>query len=101
MRPLSFLRASHSHQRNRSRSRFLSLNRFLLRTRVLNLYRTILRSSRQQLSDPGTRTEMRSFARVEIERYKDVEEESEIRYLVGKGEKEWERFLGMVGGRVP
>ena len=100
MRLLTSLRASSTYQSHKLPKRVLSLNRFLLRTRVLNLYRTILRSSRQNLPDLKTRTEMRSFARIEIERYKDVETETEIRYLVGKGEKEWDRFLGTIGGRV-
>jgi hypothetical protein len=44
---------------------------FLQRSRVLSLYRTIVRATRR-IQDPETRAETRKFARDEFERHRHV-----------------------------
>lgn len=54
--------------------RFWITNRcaqFLQRSRVLSLYRTIIRATRR-IQDPTTRAETRKFARDEFERHRQV-----------------------------
>lgn len=46
---------------------------FLQRSRVLSLYRNVLRETRK-IQDPSTRDETRVFARQEIERHRNVED---------------------------
>ena len=70
----------------------LSLKSFLLRQRVLHLYRTILRSC-QHLPSPSD-YEMRTFAREEFERQRGVKEEAKIRYLISTGEADLKRLGG-------
>ncbi|KAH6657912.1 complex 1 protein [Truncatella angustata] len=75
----------------------LSLDHFLQRSRVLSLYRTILRGTKQ-ISDRGTRAETRSFARAEFERHRDVTDLGHIRYLLSTGKTEWENMEKYVAG---
>ncbi|TGJ65736.1 hypothetical protein EYR41_009682 [Orbilia oligospora] len=51
----------------------LGLDRWIQRSRVLALWREILRTVRH-IEDPATREEMRSWARHEFKRNKNVEE---------------------------
>ncbi|RVD86308.1 uncharacterized protein DFL_004590 [Arthrobotrys flagrans] len=51
----------------------LGLDRWIQRSRVLALWREILRTVRR-IEDPATREEMRSWARHEFKRNKDVQE---------------------------
>ncbi|KAK6538731.1 hypothetical protein TWF694_010305 [Orbilia ellipsospora] len=59
----------------------LSLDRFILRSRVLSLWKEILRMTRR-IEDPNTRNEMRSWARHEFKRNKEIQEITQIRYLI-------------------
>ncbi|KAF3183799.1 hypothetical protein TWF106_004456 [Orbilia oligospora] len=59
----------------------LGLDRWIQRSRVLALWREILRTVRH-IEDPATREEMRSWARHEFKRNKNVEEMTQIRYLI-------------------
>jgi len=74
----------------------LSLDHFLLRARVLSLYRTIVRGTRQ-IQDPTTRAETRKFARDEFEKRRDVTDIGHIRYLLSTGKTEWESMERYVG----
>ncbi|ORY57872.1 complex 1 LYR protein [Pseudomassariella vexata] len=75
----------------------LSLDHFLLRARVISLYRTILRGTKH-IADPTTRTETRGFARAEFERHRGVTDLGHIRYLLSTGKTEWEGMERSIGG---
>ena len=72
----------------------LSLDHFLLRQRVLALYRTIIRAC-HRIPSP-VREEMREYARAEFERQKGVEDLRKIRYLLSTGKAEFDRLMGQV-----
>lgn len=83
-----------------SRSRLgatLSLEHFLQRTRVLSLYRTVVRGTRR-IQDPTTRAETMRFAREEFERHRNVTDISHIRYLISRGKTEWEGMERYIDG---
>ena len=67
----------------------LSLEHFLLRSRVLNLYRTIVRAI-YQIPDPDARKEPIAHAKEEFARNKNVKDTAQIRYLVSTGKAEWD-----------
>ena len=67
----------------------LSLDHFLLRQRVISLYRTIVREC-HKIPAP-TREEMKKYARDEFERHKAVQDLRKIRYLLSTGKTEFER----------
>ena len=70
--------------------------KFLLRSRVLSLYRSILRGT-GRIVDATTREETRRFARAEFERHRGVEDSGHVRYLLSTGKTEWEgleRYIG-------
>ncbi|KAI1138302.1 complex 1 protein-domain-containing protein [Hypoxylon sp. FL0543] len=75
----------------------LSLDHFLLRSRALSLYRSIIRRTRQ-IKDPTTRAETRNFARAEFERHRHVTDIGHIRYLLSTGKTEWENIERHIGG---
>jgi len=75
----------------------LSLDRFLLRSRALSLYRTILRGT-ARIGDVKSRAESRKFARDEFERHRDVTDLSHIRYLLSTGKTEWESMERYIEG---
>ncbi|KAF3245718.1 hypothetical protein TWF128_009416 [Orbilia oligospora] len=70
----------------------LGLDRWIQRSRVLALWREILRTVRH-IEDPATREEMRSWARHEFKRNKNVEEMTQIRYLISQGRHEMETII--------
>ncbi|RVD86307.1 uncharacterized protein DFL_004590 [Arthrobotrys flagrans] len=70
----------------------LGLDRWIQRSRVLALWREILRTVRR-IEDPATREEMRSWARHEFKRNKDVQETTQIRYLISQGRHEMETII--------
>lgn len=76
----------------RPRLPFLSLKQFLLRARVLSLYRAVLRAT-SPLPAPA-RAELREWARAEIERNRGVEGEDKIKYLVALGREDLRRLGG-------
>ncbi|KAH8906366.1 complex 1 LYR protein [Coniochaeta sp. PMI_546] len=100
--PLPFVRhlvRSYS-TRQTSRNRLgvtLSLDHFLQRSRVLSLYRTIIRATRR-IQDPTTRAETRKFARDEFERHRQVTDLDHIRYLLSTGKTEWESMERYIDG---
>jgi hypothetical protein len=91
--PLSTKRPSRLSQINKPP---LSLDHFLLRQRVLALYRTIIRTC-HKLPSP-TREELRHYAREEFEQRREVTELRQVRYLLSTGKAEYERMRGQVGG---
>ena len=72
----------------------LSLDHFLLRQRVLALYRTIIRAC-NRIPSP-IREEMQEYTRAEFERQKDVEDLRKIRYLLSTGKAEFDRLMGQI-----
>ncbi|KAK7987021.1 LYR motif-containing protein 2 [Apiospora saccharicola] len=75
----------------------LSLEHFLQRSKVLALYRTILRGT-GHIKDATTRNETRGFARAEFERHRGVTDLGHIRYLLSTGKTEWKTMERYVGG---
>ncbi|KAK6508495.1 hypothetical protein TWF506_010583 [Arthrobotrys conoides] len=69
---------------------------WIQRSRVLALWREILRTVRH-IEDPATREEMRSWARHEFKRNKNVEEMTQIRYLISQGRHEMETISQSIG----
>ena len=74
----------------------LSLDHFLIRQRVLALYRDILRACYK--IPPPAREEMKLYAREEFEQRKDVEDLRKIRYLLSTGKAEFDKLRGQIGG---
>ncbi|KAL3303597.1 complex 1 protein [Colletotrichum asianum] len=75
----------------------LSLDHFLQRSRVLSLYREILRGT-QRIADPNTRAESRRYARDEFERHRDVTDINHIRYLISTGKTEFQGMERYIDG---
>lgn len=67
----------------------LSLEHFLLRSRVLHLYRTIIRAI-YQIPDKDARKDPIAHAKHEFARNKDVRDTAQIRYLASTGKAEWD-----------
>ncbi|KPM38616.1 hypothetical protein AK830_g7965 [Neonectria ditissima] len=67
----------------------MSLDQFLQRSKVLSLYRTILRGTKR-IADPTTKAESRKFARDEFERHRGVTDLAHVKYLMSTGKTEWE-----------
>ena len=70
----------------------LSLSDFLLRQRVLSLWRDIVRAVNKIPKESPTREEMKAFAREEFERNKDVKDTTKIRYLVSTGRTQFDEM---------
>ncbi|KAF2857743.1 hypothetical protein K470DRAFT_222793, partial [Piedraia hortae CBS 480.64] len=68
--------------------------KFIQRSRVLSLYREILRTVRRL--PPSDRSELCAFARREIERHSDVEDLEHIRYLLATGRRQFDEMRGYV-----
>ncbi|TQN65832.1 Subtilisin-like protease 2, partial [Colletotrichum shisoi] len=75
----------------------LSLDQFLQRSRVISLYREIIRGT-GRIADPNTRAESRRFVRDEFERHRDVTDLGHIRYLISTGKTEWQGMERYVEG---
>lgn len=71
-------------------NRFPTLAQFLLRNRVIALYRSIVRSTNRIPRTSSTRAEMKRYAREEFERHRAITDESKIRYLLSTGKTEFE-----------
>lgn len=80
---------SPSKLRTKNREAPLSLEHFLLRSRVLNLYRTIVRAI-YQIPDPDARKDPIAHAKGEFSRNRNVRDKDQIRYLVSTGKAEWD-----------
>ena len=72
----------------------LSLQHFLLRSRALALYRTVLRVTAR--GDSSFRDEMRLYARGEFERRREEVDLRTIRYLISTGKAEVDRLRAQV-----
>lgn len=75
----------------------LSLEHFLLRSRVLSLYRTIVRAI-YQIPDASERREPIAHAKGEFLRNKGVTDTAQIRYLASTGKAEWDGMRRYVEG---
>lgn len=95
--------SSSSRLKQKSRAPPLSLEHFLLRSRVLILYRTILRAI-YAIPDPEARKDPVAHAKAEFMRNKDVRDTAQIRYLASTGKAEWDGMrryideLAVMGG---
>ncbi|KAA8913018.1 hypothetical protein FN846DRAFT_204549 [Sphaerosporella brunnea] len=67
-----------------------SLQSFILRQRVLGLWRDILRAS----AHSPNKSELRQWARSEFERNRDVKDPSHVRYLLSTGKTEFQAVMG-------
>ncbi|KAF8468893.1 hypothetical protein BDZ91DRAFT_77671 [Kalaharituber pfeilii] len=75
-----------------------TLKQFILRGRVLGLYREILRTLRHiSTTNPILLHELRAYARGEFERNKSVREESRIRFLLSTGRQELNQMRRYIG----
>ena len=77
----------------------LSLSDFLLRQRVLSLWRDIVRELNKIPKESSTREEVKNFAREEFERNKDVTDTTKIRYLVSTGRTQFDEMSRGFAGR--
>ncbi len=68
----------------------LNLSNFLLRQRVIALWRDVVRTTNKIPKGSSSRREMTEFAREEFERNKGVEDPVQIRYLVSTGKTQLE-----------
>lgn len=68
----------------------LSLGHFIQRTKVLALYRSIIRSSRN-IPDSHTRRETILYVKNEFNSNQNVKDLKQIRYLVSTGKSQWQR----------
>lgn len=94
-------RLSPRTKRAGSKSAPLSLEHFLLRSRVLNLYRTIARAI-YQIPDKHARREYMEHCKGEFRRNRDVTDTSQIRYLASEGSSQWSsirRYIEELGAR--
>ena len=102
MRPLPSpprtLRSFATTPTTRARAPRLSLSDFLLRQRVLSLWRDIVRATNKIPKASPTRTEMKAFAREEFERCRDVRDTTKIRYLVSTGRTQFDEMRRGFGG---
>lgn len=85
----SKLRPSNSKSKTPRREPPLSLEHFLLRSRVLGLYRTIIRAI-YTIPDSEARKDPIAHARHEFGRNKGVRDTAQIRYLASTGKAEWD-----------
>ncbi len=79
----------------------LSLDHFLQRQRTLALWRDIVRAT-NKIAATDTRREMRDFARQDFERNRNVEDLTQIRYLVSTGKEQLDRmrrYVDELGGK--
>ncbi|TVU27948.1 hypothetical protein EJB05_19453 [Eragrostis curvula] len=77
---------------------FMDLRAFIMRTRVLKLYRQALRVTRR--APEHARDELRQTARAEIEKYRDCDDKQKIRFLISEGMqrlKDLDELLDMTG----
>ncbi|PSS15335.1 hypothetical protein M430DRAFT_51942 [Amorphotheca resinae ATCC 22711] len=75
----------------------IDLDHFIQRGRALALWRTIVRGCRK-IPDEGTREETLRFAREEFRRNRNVEDLTQIRYLISTGKTQWETMERYIDG---
>ncbi|KAF2427546.1 hypothetical protein EJ08DRAFT_352696 [Tothia fuscella] len=73
----------------RAKGPLLGLDHFLQRKKTIALWRDIVRAI-NKIPPSSTRDEMRSFARGEFGRYKDVTDIGHIRYLISSGKTQFD-----------
>ncbi|KAI5818035.1 hypothetical protein BZA77DRAFT_308230 [Pyronema omphalodes] len=70
-----------------------SLQHFIQRTRVLSLWRDILRATRKSQG----KQELRAWAKSEFVRNKNVQDLDHIKYLISTGRKEFNEMSNYLG----
>lgn len=88
-KPSSPAPAASKPPTSRLRTPPLSLDHFIQRSRVLHLYRDIVRSLYRYMQPPQ-RDESVAYAKGEFLRNRDVREIERIRYLISTGKAEWD-----------
>ncbi|XP_072957333.1 uncharacterized protein [Typha angustifolia] len=79
-------------------AQYMDLQAFILRARVLKLYRQALRTARR--APTNARGELRQSIRNEIERNQHLDDKQKIRFLISEGLqrlKELDEMLDMMG----
>lgn len=93
----SFSTSSYFSARLTNRISGLSLGDFLLRQRVISLWREVIRTTHKIPQGSSTRTEMKQFAREEFERNRAVTDSAQIRYLVSTGKTQLDEIRNRLG----
>ncbi|EWC43821.1 hypothetical protein DRE_07330 [Drechslerella stenobrocha 248] len=70
----------------------LGLDWFIQRSRVLGLWRDMLKTIRR-IEDPAAKDEMRTWARHEFKRNKEVRDTTQIRYLISQGKHDMDTII--------
>ncbi|KAK2736247.1 hypothetical protein FQN57_000845 [Myotisia sp. PD_48] len=89
MRPSASFLAAAVRPASKLRKPTINLDQFIQRQRVLALWREILRSTKR-ISNASTKSELRSYARHEFERQRDITDIGHIRYLISTGKAEFD-----------
>ncbi|KAB8249968.1 hypothetical protein F9C07_2281919 [Aspergillus flavus] len=90
MRPSMKLLAGVSRgQSSKLRKPAMSLDHFIQRQRVLGFWREVTRAL-HKIPKSSTRDELRSYARHEFERHRNVTDLQHIRYLLSIGKSEFD-----------
>ncbi|KAE8152865.1 complex 1 protein-domain-containing protein [Aspergillus avenaceus] len=77
----------------------VSLEHFIQKQRVLGLWREIMRALYKIPSSP-TRDELRSYARSEFERHRNVTDLQHIRYLLSTGKSEFDTMRRYIDEQI-
>ncbi|KAB8239706.1 complex 1 protein-domain-containing protein [Aspergillus alliaceus] len=86
---LSLLASVSRSSSSKLRKPAIGLDHFIQRQRVLGLWREIVRALHKIPNSP-TREELRSYARHEFERHRNVTDLQHIRYLLSTGKAEFD-----------
>ncbi|KAB8074831.1 complex 1 protein-domain-containing protein [Aspergillus leporis] len=86
---LKLLSSVSRSQPSKLRKPAISLDHFIQRQRVLGLWRDIVRALHKIPQSP-TREELRSYARDEFERHRNVTDLQHVRYLLSIGKAEFD-----------
>ncbi|RJE23392.1 hypothetical protein PHISCL_04288 [Aspergillus sclerotialis] len=77
----------------------VGLEHFIQRKRVLGLWRDIVRAL-NKIPPSSTKDELRSYARYEFERHRDITDLQHIRYLVSTGKSEFDTMRRYIDEQV-
>ncbi|KAJ5225351.1 hypothetical protein N7468_006576 [Penicillium chermesinum] len=75
------------------------MGQFIQRGRVLSFWREIVRTL-NKIPPSSTRNELRSYARQEFERHREVTDSQHIRYLLSTGKTEFQTMSRYINEQV-
>ncbi|BDD58591.1 hypothetical protein MPDQ_007145 [Monascus purpureus] len=96
---LQLLAAVSKGQPSKLRKPTVSLEQFIQRQRVLGLWREIMRAL-YKVPPSSTRDELRSYARHEFERNRNVTDLHHIRYLISTGKTEFDTMKRYIDEQI-